>query len=145
MLDFSLDPALTRLSEQAHRVGREAAELVGALSGATRAILMGDLNDVPGSPMYQVLAGAGFADVWTELRGAAIGYTCCHEYDLSNQVQPFDERIDYILLRDAAAPKGRIWLVGDVPADRLPGPAYRIWASDHAGLVARLFTPDVLP
>jgi endonuclease/exonuclease/phosphatase family metal-dependent hydrolase len=123
----------------------QAVELVGALSGAAPAILMGDLNDIPGSPMYQVLAGAGFADMWTELRGAAIGSTCCHEYDLSNHVQRFDERIDYILLRDAAAPKGRIWLVGDVPADRFPGPAYQIWASDHAGLVARLFTTGVAP
>jgi endonuclease/exonuclease/phosphatase family metal-dependent hydrolase len=117
----------------------QAAELAGALAGSTPAILVGDLNDVPGSLMHQVLVGAGFADVWAELRGAAIGYTCCHEPDLSNRVQRFDERIDYVLVRDDAQVKGRVWLVGDVPADHVAGPAHRIWPSDHAGLFARLF------
>ncbi len=119
----------------------QAAELAAALSGATRAILLGDLNDVPGSPMYQVLSGAGFVDVWAELRGAAIGHSCCHEPDLSNQVQRFDERIDYVLVRGSDAVRGRVWQVGEVPANRLPGPEHGLWPSDHAGLIARLFTP----
>jgi endonuclease/exonuclease/phosphatase family metal-dependent hydrolase len=123
----------------------QAIELAGALSGAGPTILVGDLNDVPGSLMYQVLSGAGFSDVWAELRGAAIGYTCCHQSDLSNQVQQFDERIDYVLVRDAAALKGDIWRVGEVPAEDLTGPAHRLWSSDHAGLVASLFAHDVTP
>ena len=118
----------------------QASELAAALSGASPAIVVGDLNDVPGSLMYQVLAGAGFADAWSELRGAAIGYTCCHASDLSNRVQQFDERIDYVLVRDAAGVRGSISRVGEVPADRFAGPTHQIWASDHAGLVARLFT-----
>ena len=116
----------------------QAAELIAALSGTSRAILLGDLNDVPGSPMYRVLEEGGFIDVWDHLRGAAIGYTCCHASDLSNQVQQFDERIDYLFARVPGTLKGRIWLVGDVPADRATGPAHRLWPSDHAGLVARL-------
>jgi endonuclease/exonuclease/phosphatase family metal-dependent hydrolase len=123
----------------------QVMELAGSLSGATPAILVGDLNDVPGSPMYQVLSGAGFTDVWAELRGSAIGYSCCHESDLSNQLEQFDERIDYILVRDSGPVKGRIWLVGDVPADLVNGPSHRLWPSDHAGLIARLFTLGETP
>jgi len=123
----------------------QAAELVAALSGSAPAILLGDLNDVPGSPMYHVLLGAGFTDMWPALRGAAIGYTCCHLTDLSNQVQQFHERIDYVLVRDAASVKGSIRLVGEVPADRFPGPAHPLWPSDHAGLVADLITDGETP
>jgi hypothetical protein len=36
--------------------------------------------------------------------------------------------------------KGRIELVGEVPADRFAGTAHPLWPSDHAGLVARLIT-----
>jgi endonuclease/exonuclease/phosphatase family metal-dependent hydrolase len=118
----------------------QASELAAAVSGSSPAILLGDLNDIPGSPMHQVLSGAGFADAWAELRGATIGYTCCHASDLSNQVHQFDERIDYVLVRDAAGVKGSISLVGEVPADRFAGPSHRLWPSDHAGLVARLLT-----
>jgi endonuclease/exonuclease/phosphatase family metal-dependent hydrolase len=119
----------------------QALELVQALAGTTPAVIMGDLNDMPGSPMYQVLAGAGFTDLWTALRASAPGYTCCHAPDLSNQVVSFDERIDYILARDGGEDvKGRIELVGEVPADRFAGTAHPLWPSDHAGLVARLIT-----
>jgi endonuclease/exonuclease/phosphatase family metal-dependent hydrolase len=123
----------------------QAAELVAALSGADPAMVLGDLNDVPDSPMYQVLAGSGFTDAWPALRGAARGYTCCHTADLSNQVQQFHERIDYVFVRGIPALKGSIRLLGDEPADRFAGPDHRLWASDHAGLVARLFTHEATP
>jgi endonuclease/exonuclease/phosphatase family metal-dependent hydrolase len=119
----------------------QAQELAQALAGATPAVVMGDLNDVPGSAMYQVLAGVGFTDLWTAFRGNAPGYTCCHAADLSGQVASFHERIDYILARHGNGEvKGRIELVGEVPADRFTGAAHPLWPSDHAGLVARLIT-----
>ena len=120
----------------------QAAELAAALAG-TPAILMGDLNDVPGSPMHQVLVGAGFSDVWEGLRPGSRGYTCCHLPDLSNRTQDFHQRIDYVFVRDGEHEgrlEGSIDRLGDVPADRLPGPDHRLWPSDHAGLVARLNT-----
>jgi endonuclease/exonuclease/phosphatase family metal-dependent hydrolase len=123
----------------------QASELAAAISRAVPAILVGDLNDIPGSPMHQALVAAGFADAWSELRGDAIGYTCCHAADLSNQVEQFDERIDYVLVRDAAGLKGSISRVGEVPAHRVAGPAHRLWPSDHAGLVARLFSRGATP
>jgi endonuclease/exonuclease/phosphatase family metal-dependent hydrolase len=129
--------------------GLQAAELAQAVAGAPRVILMGDLNDVPGSPMYQALAGAAYVDVWSALRQGAIGYTCCHLPDLSNQVEQFDERIDYVLARGFDGPngklRGKVFQVGHVSAERISGPEYPIWPSDHAGLVARLDPADAVP
>jgi endonuclease/exonuclease/phosphatase family metal-dependent hydrolase len=123
----------------------QALELMAALDGAAPVVLMGDLNDEVGSPMYAVVAGAGFVDLWAALRPGAPGLTCCHDSDLSNPVATFDQRIDYVLTRGFDAgkphPRGQITIVGEVPADRLAGPAYPIWPSDHAGLAATLLAP----
>jgi len=121
----------------------QVAEMVGALGSSDRVVLMGDLNDTPGSPMYGVLAGAGYTDTWTAMHpGGAEGLTCCHVADLSDHVANFDQRIDYVwtrgFARDDGKVQGSIDRFGNVPADRLPGPAYSIWPSDHAGLVAAL-------
>ena len=120
----------------------QATELVQSLAGAQSVILVGDLNDVPGSPMYQVLTGAGFMDAWPALRPRATGYTCCHLADLSNEVASFTKRIDFVFLRDLGSQRmsGKITRVGDASKDRIAGPDQLIWPSDHAGLVARLRT-----
>jgi endonuclease/exonuclease/phosphatase family metal-dependent hydrolase len=126
----------------------QAAELVQALGGTAPSLVMGDMNDVPGSPMHQVLVGAGLEDVWVMLRPGAPGYTCCHATDLSNRVQQFHKRIDYLFVRDGSEGgkvTGQIGRVGDVPADRFPGPAHPLWPSDHAGLVARLTAHPPIP
>lgn len=124
----------------------QALEIVAALEGVSPVILMGDLNDQPGSPLYQVLTGASFTDIWTALRPGEAGNTCCHEYDLSNTTANFTKRIDYIFARGMQRPGGDypksfLALVGDDPADRVTGPAYPIWPSDHAGIVAEFFVP----
>ena len=122
----------------------QAAELAGTLAGSPSAIVMGDLNDVPGSLMYQVLTGAGFTDVWAALRPGVVGLTCCHLSDLSDQVAPFDQRIDYVFARGVESVngqvQGQVTLIGKLPSERVTGPDYPIWPSDHAGLVARLAT-----
>jgi hypothetical protein len=102
---------------------------------------MGDLNDVPGSPMYQALLAGGYLDAWTGFRPRAAGLTCCHAPDLSNSVQQFDERIDYVFLRLPRRHGDLSWrirLIGDDLSDRISGPAGLIWPSDHAGLLLRL-------
>ena len=63
---------------------------------------MGDLNDQPGTLMYQVLTGAGFTDVWAELRPGVAGLTCCHETDLSDKLPAFDQQVDYVFARGFA-------------------------------------------
>ena len=120
----------------------QATELVTAIGAAERVVLMGDLNDVPGSPMYQAIAGAGFTDVWDRMRpGASEGLTCCHVANLSNRFADFDKRIDYVFSRGIGRDGGlRGWIrrLGTLPSDKLTGPLYEVWPSDHAGLAARL-------
>src|SRR6266545_141680 len=71
---------------EANLAGAQVAEMVGALGSSDRVVLMGDLNDTPGSPMYGVLTGAGFTDTWTAMHpgAGAEGLTCCHVADLSD-------------------------------------------------------------
>jgi endonuclease/exonuclease/phosphatase family metal-dependent hydrolase len=128
----------------------QAAELAQTLASAPAGIIMGDLNDVPGSPMHQALAGAGFTDAWAALRPGVTGLTCCHLPDLSDRIAPFSQRIDYVFVRGvdhAGKLLGQIWHTGEVPADRITGPDHPIWPSDHAGLVVRLNLTgsDLLP
>ena len=123
----------------------QATELAASLGTDVPTILLGDLNDQPGSPMYQVLTGAGFVDAWGALRPGVTGYTCCHAADLSDPVARFTQRLDYVLargIRDARPDLlGSITILGDQPGDRVPGPAGPIWPSDHAGLAANLLLP----
>ncbi len=120
----------------------QVGEIVAAIGSNDRVVLMGDLNDTPGSPMYGVLANSGFTDTWTAMHPGVEGLTCCHIADLSDKFANFDQRIDYIWTRgferDNGTVQGRIDRFGDVPADQLAGPAYPIWPSDHMGLVASL-------
>ena len=120
----------------------QATELVASVGAAPRAILLGDFNDTEGSPMYGVVTGAGFTDTWARLRPGVAGLTCCEPPDLSNPLPLLFERIDYVFARGLEGPDGalhgRIAVVGNRPGDRVPGPAYLIWPSDHAGVVARL-------
>ena len=117
----------------------QLAEVVGLVASDSRVIVMGDFNDFPDSPMYQRLTGAGFSDTWAALHPGSAGYTCCHADDLSETVARFTKRIDYIWTRGFGDHiQGSIDRFGDVPADRVPGPAGLIWQSDHAGLIAAL-------
>lgn len=106
------------------------------------AVLIGDLNDDPGSPMYQVVTGAGFVDLWRAMRPGVIGFTCCHSPDLSNHLPDLDQRLDYVLARGLGRPHagviGKIERLGEVPGNRIQGAAGPIWPSDHAGLAAEL-------
>jgi hypothetical protein len=124
----------------------QASELAASLVPGVPTILMGDLNDQPGTPMYRVLAGAGFTDAWDAFRPGVAGYTCCHAADLSDHVARFTQRIDYVLARglrdEGKAVIGSITIIGDQPADRVSGPAGWIWPSDHAGLAATLLLPS---
>lgn len=69
-------------------------------------------------------------------RGAA----CCELANLSNKVNGFDQRIDYVWTRGFGEQHGddlgRIILVGNKPGDKIAGVAFPVWPSDHAGVVA---------
>jgi len=123
----------------------QAGELAATIARAPRVILMGDLNDSPGSAMYRVLTAADFVDVWKALRPRSAGLTCCHAADLSNRRAAFTQRIDYVFSRGFDMKKkdvaGRITIVGDQPRDRITHPVHDIWPSDHAGLAVSLRAP----
>ena len=120
----------------------QVGEMVASFGSGDRIVLMGDLNDTPGSPMYGVLTSSGFTDTWAALRAGETGNTCCHAADLSDPVANFSQRIDYVftrgLTRRVGDLSGAIERFGAVPSERLAGPAYPIWPSDHAGLIAQL-------
>lgn len=124
----------------------QAIELTSHIVGDPRAIVLGDLNDVPGSAMYQVLSAAGLIDVWRDMRPGVDGFTCCHRADLSNRLPELDRRLDYVFARGMARhPRGfftgSIGLIGARATNRAPGPSNRFWPSDHAGVVAEMIIP----
>jgi Endonuclease/Exonuclease/phosphatase family len=116
-------------------------ELITVIGSAERAVILGDLNDFAGSPMYQMLVRAGYTDVWATLLPGTDGFTCCHATNLTNDRIP-DQRIDYVFTRGLGGRRelddGLIRRIGFWPGEMVPGPLHPIWASDHAGLVARL-------
>jgi endonuclease/exonuclease/phosphatase family metal-dependent hydrolase len=138
-LESGSDPQLAQLR------AAQAIEVATVIGDAARVVLLGDLNDTPGSAMHQVLAGAGLVDVWPVLRPRESGMTCCHVADLSNPRSELTQRIDYVWQRGLERPHaglvGQVFLLGVKPGDRVQGPAGRIWPSDHAGVVAEFVMP----
>jgi endonuclease/exonuclease/phosphatase family metal-dependent hydrolase len=125
----------------------QAAEVLAVIGSASPALILGDLNDIPGSLMHELISASGFRDAWGDLRPGVVGLTCCHRSDLSNQTahETFSERIDYVFVRGLTHSNGKllgnVTLHGMSPGDRVTGPAHLLWPSDHAGLSAALFTP----
>ena len=102
-------------------------------------ILLGDLNsraDGTGTPTYANLLATGFRDAWPQAHPNDIGLTCCHGDDLRELGGPFYSRIDYVLSKNGfrATAAG---ILGEDSRDRVSG----LWASDHAGVWARLRLP----
>lgn len=124
----------------------QAAELVQSLGNTSPVIMLGDYNDVPGSPMYDIITGAGFTDLWAALHPGARGFTAADAYDPTDL--ELIKRIDYIWVRGfetrARDALGTIRLVNDQPSDRAQAPGGKIYVSDHAGVVATILLPPGL-
>src|SRR2546426_4409365 len=95
--------------------------------------------------MHAVITGAGFTDAWAALLPGAAGFTCCEPADPSNHVATLAGRFDDVFVRGIGGPGGKCLgqttIVGDQPADRVPGPLYPVWPSDPAGVVASVLPP----
>lgn len=140
-LESGASPALSQL--RAYQSG----QLMATLAAHPRALVMGDFNDVPGSAMYQQVMNAGFTDAWGAMRPGTEGLTCCHAEVLDNERarDAFWMRIDYIFARGLSHSNGnllgQVTMLGAGAPDRLQGPSWMIWPSDHAGLALRLLLP----
>ena len=127
----------------------QAAELVGTLQELTppdrTLILLGDFNssvddDPIGAiiPPYQIISGAGFADMWDKNPLKLFdpnGFTCCELSDLSNTRSLLDERIDIVFVRNQSF-LSLATVTGRTPIFPLRLPPN--WASDHGGVFGNL-------
>jgi endonuclease/exonuclease/phosphatase family metal-dependent hydrolase len=112
--------------------GAQADELLAAiLDEPLPAVLAGDVNAGPFTPIHDGLLAAGFEDPWEALRGGEAGPTCCRGADLRSG--GLSVRIDVVLQRGLVATD--VARVGVEPGDRTPSGR---WPSDHAGVVATL-------
>ncbi len=121
----------------------QAQELVGKVLTDTSlpTILVGDFNAEPGTPAYNIIAGAGFADAW-DIRLLGIlqqENTCCQDEELMNKFSALSQRIDIIFIRVDGKAGSLSTVVFDRFWEKTPS---GLWPSDHAGVIARLFYGD---
>ena len=83
---------------------------------------------------YADLTRRWFKDAWWVNPGDP-GLTCCQNGTLTNPVSQLRTRIDLILTHGPVRARAA-HVVGDTPVAGVVGPPF--WASDHAGVVARL-------
>jgi endonuclease/exonuclease/phosphatase family metal-dependent hydrolase len=113
----------------------QAAQLIEWLSGTSLpVIVMGDMNSLPASPLYQQFIDAGYQDAWTDNHGLFDGPTCCQDGDLQNNSSELTTRIDQIFLRGSLTPISSA-RAGHKTADQSSS---GLWPSDHACVVAKV-------
>lgn len=107
---------------------------IATQQGALPTVYVGDYNSVaPTSDAYKALTQQ-LQDVWLKTNRNAPGYSCCQAPLLDNTTSQLDQRIDLVLAtKDVTA--ARSYLTGTSPV-RIDQDTW--WASDHAGVVARL-------
>jgi len=114
--------------------------LAGPAKGHGAVIATGDFNsaaDGSTTTSFADLTKSFFNDSWA-VNGGDPGLSCCQNGTLTNPGSEFATRIDLILTH-AAVRAESAELVGDTPFRTQTLPDLRpIWASDHAGVVAKL-------
>jgi endonuclease/exonuclease/phosphatase family metal-dependent hydrolase len=127
------DPAVGDVQE------RQADELLEVVAASPHPVIaLGDFNspaDGSGTPTYRALT-AVLHDAWAAARPADPGWTCCRS--LGDAAAREGIRIDLVLTSGDWPVTGAA-LVGERPFRAAPPP---LWASDHAGVTARLVLPD---
>jgi endonuclease/exonuclease/phosphatase family metal-dependent hydrolase len=115
----------------------QAHELVGILAASPHpVIVVGDLNshrDFQGDS-WQILAAAGYTDVWSETMPRVPGYTASFGDDLMGPPSELDHTVDYVLRSTGSTLDGVDGLgevIGDEVDDRTSS---GLWPSDHAGV-----------
>jgi len=113
---------------------RNVTEVLTALSDVANgpALLVGDLNAMPDSEVWKTIDGAGWTDLWVELRPNEDGGT--YPTEPTPQHSALEERIDYLWANPAFMDAAK-----DVSVQRVfmkKDPATGLFASDHVGVLA---------
>lgn len=139
-----LEPLIPGVPDDSQPQFGQVLELIERLATSAEpdlpTVVVGDFNSpAEDGTTYQLMAGAGFTDVWTErLGGDAPGFTCCQEVVLTNPQSVLFERIDFVWTSNLDLDPPVIALtVGDQPIFRTRTRP-RLWPSDHAGVAALL-------
>lgn len=125
----------------------QARELLQAIAAnPLPTILAGDFNSAANGTTTQTygdLVGGGLVDIWSVVNSSDPGFTGSQQENLRNSPSTLNRRIDLIFTRgsnDFAVFKADV--VGEEEKDRTPS---GLWPSDHAGVVATLRLPAVIP
>jgi endonuclease/exonuclease/phosphatase family metal-dependent hydrolase len=139
-----LEPLVPGLPDDSQPQLGQVLELIELLATAHEptlpTVVVGDFNSVADvGASYQLMAGAGFTDVWTVRAPLGqTGLTCCQDVVLTNPRSNLSERIDYVWTANARLSSPVLaFTVGDQPIFRTRSRP-RLWPSDHAGLTALL-------
>ena len=124
-------PEALRVAQVSELFAAQAA--IAATAGPLPTVYVGDYNSSPGEAGYATLA-AQLGDAWVATNPGDPGYTCCQLPSLTNATSLLDERIDLVMTGTGLTATAT-HLTGTTIVD-LPGAT--AWASDHAGVVARL-------
>ena len=149
-VDYRLDPRTTvRVLDTHLEVSNEGAggiqqrqadELLAMVATSPYPVIaVGDFNSDPADPRtdtYERLT-ARLSDSWTTARPADPGPTCCQPGRLDDPVSRADRRVDLVLVSDGLRATA-VARTGMAPFRSGPAP---LWASDHAGVSARITVP----
>ena len=147
-LDHRFDDSAAR-RRQCARVLELAADWRGDPAVDLPVILGADLNAVPDSAEVRMLtgrepglAGIVFSDAWEQV-GAGSGATWTRANPYTSDSAWPNRRIDYVLVSwPRPKPVGNPVAASLVGVDPVDVDGEPVWASDHAGVVADITTPE---
>ncbi len=115
--------------------------------GSELQVLVGDFNSTPGEREQELIAAAGFADVWAIARPGEDGFTWDDRPDGNTEAQgpgdPDPGRIDYVYVRpyDSVPSAANRWTIDSVEIvldQKVETPGGRFNLSDHYAVAAHL-------
>jgi endonuclease/exonuclease/phosphatase family metal-dependent hydrolase len=118
------------------------AALVRAHAGPLPAVVMGDFNAEPTSPVVETLAEAGLLDAYAAANPGVPGFTAGQV--VTSPHSTVDQRLDYVWIAPGQRAGGRVIRSRVVLDDARDGAPVR-WASDHYGVLADIALADPRP
>jgi endonuclease/exonuclease/phosphatase family metal-dependent hydrolase len=124
----------------------QGAEMIQhVLASPHPVVLAGDFNSDAGgatTTTYASLVAAGLVDVYGEANPGALGHTGSQQEDVRSP-STLNRRIDLVFTRSGDGLTSLYAdVVGEEETDRTPS---GLWPSDHAGVIASVILPTVVP